>query len=130
MLKQIAGPLKARRGQTVHFRIKIDGEKIRQAYCPVFFREAGFDYKPAPHVSVDKLETLSKTPKMVTPTGVSVGTPERFKTLTIVADADGDFFLMHDVDRLNDPTAKGWIWKDGTIKRLFDRARRWFGFRA
>jgi hypothetical protein len=125
MLKKIAGPLKVRRGQTVHFRVKLDTARMTQAFCPVYFAEARGGFPPSPHVPLAKLDIRSGEPKMLNPSFLlaCIQLPER--QISIVADEDGTFSLMQDVDLRDDPTAKGWIWKDGPFRKLLAHARRW-----
>ena len=125
MLKKIAGPLKVNRGQTVHFRVKLDPKKAAQAFCPVYFSEHGNDLPPSPYVPLAKLDIRSKEPIMLNPTFMraSILSPE--SQISIVADEKGAFFLMQDVDLHGDPIVKGWIWKDGPFRKLLVRARRW-----
>ena len=122
MLKQIAVPLKVRRGQTVHFKVRAGARPF--AYCPIYFKEKGFP-APSPHVPAAKLDIAGKTPTMLTPSFISISDLAPVRTISLQADEDGTFYLFQDIDLKTDPTAKGRIWKDGPLGKLLACARGW-----
>lgn len=123
MLKQIAAPLKVRRGQTAYF--KVSAGKNPNAYCPIYFQERGVS-APSPHIPASKMEVRGKFPLMLSPSFISTSALAPVRTLTLQADEDGTFYLFQDIDLKDDPVAKGRIWKDGPFTRLLAYARRWF----
>lgn len=124
MRVKIAGPKKARRGQTVRFHFALRKGVTDHAFCEVYSSVG--DFEPSPHVALAKMEIRKSQPDMFAATTVRL-TPKRTShIMEIVADENCAFYIMQDVDTVDDPRIKGRITADGKLKTLFNAVlRRW-----
>jgi len=114
-----------RKGQTVHLTASLR-KGMPHATCAVF--SAVKDSSPSPHVEAKKLQIIQRDgPTMVQPTTLRLLAklfPAR--EISLVADDDCRFYIMHEVDLKGDQLAKGRIRKDGRVSNLLASARGWF----
>jgi hypothetical protein len=123
MRKTVAGPVKARRGQTVHFHVSLPKNE-RHAFCLIF--SAVGDSEPSPHVELEKLHLLTKgRPVMVNPKTMRLSLERPQASTSFVADEDSRFYIMQEVDTKDDRPVKGRIVVHGSLKQKIASAFRW-----
>lgn len=117
---------KVRAGDCAHFHAKLR-PGMKQAFCEVFVSHGDSD--PAPYVSVQQARAASSvagSPMMMNTVAIRLSTGRPEGRFDLVSDENCRLHLMQELDVRGDKTIIGKVYTDGWLKKLLDKARRWF----
>lgn len=127
MRRQVAGPVRAYRGQTVAIHASI-GVGLDHASLSVF-SGAGpkKSISPAPHISADQLEfqAANGKPVMVRPMSFVLHSGRRNSSISFRADDDCYFYVFQNVSGKSDKLASVRIKSNDRFKFALAQAIRW-----